>query len=47
VDDLEPEAAAREVGGLLMRWLEDGFLARYPCVIPTPSPALAPQGGDR
>jgi hypothetical protein len=47
VDDLEPEAAAREVGGLLMRWLEDGFLARCPCVIPTPSPALAPQGGDR
>lgn len=28
--DLEPEAAAREVGGLLMRWLEDGILARGP-----------------
>jgi hypothetical protein len=27
-DDLEPEPAAREVGGLLMRWLEDGILAR-------------------
>jgi hypothetical protein len=26
--DLEPEAAAREVGGLLLRWLEDGLLAR-------------------
>lgn len=24
----EPEAAAREVGALLMRWLEDGLLAR-------------------
>jgi hypothetical protein len=23
-----PEVAAREVGGLLMRWLEDGLLAR-------------------
>jgi len=29
-DALEPEAAAREVGGLLMRWLEDGLLARRP-----------------
>jgi Putative DNA-binding domain len=27
---LEPEAAAREVGGLLMRWLEDGLLTRLP-----------------
>ena len=27
-DDLEPEVAAREVGGLLLRWLEDGLLAR-------------------
>jgi hypothetical protein len=27
-DELEPEAAAREVGGLLMRWLEDGVLER-------------------
>lgn len=27
-DELEPEAAAREVGGLLLRWLEDGLLAR-------------------
>jgi len=26
-DDLDPEAAAREVGGLLMRWLEDELLA--------------------
>jgi len=26
-DDLDPEAAAREVGGLLMRWLEDEILA--------------------
>jgi hypothetical protein len=25
---LEPEAAAREVGSLLMRWLEDGLLVR-------------------
>jgi len=29
-DGLEPEAAAREVGSLLMRWLEDGLLARLP-----------------
>jgi hypothetical protein len=28
--DLDPEAAAREVGSLLMRWLEDGVLARLP-----------------
>jgi Putative DNA-binding domain len=27
---LEPEAAARAVGSLLMRWLEDGLLARLP-----------------
>lgn len=27
-DDLEPEVAAREVGSLLMRWLEDGLLVR-------------------
>jgi Putative DNA-binding domain len=27
---LEPEAAAREVGGLLMRWFEDGLLTRPP-----------------
>ncbi|HKZ07449.1 MAG TPA: DNA-binding domain-containing protein [Methylomirabilota bacterium] len=27
---LEPDVAAREVGGLLMRWLEDGLLARLP-----------------
>jgi hypothetical protein len=27
---LESEAAAREVGGLLMRWLEDGLLMRRP-----------------
>jgi hypothetical protein len=27
---LEPEAAAREVGSLLMRWLEDGLLVRLP-----------------
>jgi hypothetical protein len=27
---LEPEAAAREVGSLLLRWLEDGLLARLP-----------------
>ena len=27
-DDLDPEAAAREVGSLLMRWLEDELLAR-------------------
>jgi hypothetical protein len=26
----EPDAAAREVGALLMRWLEDGLLARLP-----------------
>lgn len=29
-DDLEPEDAAREIGGLLLRWLEDGILARLP-----------------
>ena len=29
-DGLEPEAAAREVGSLLMRWLEDGLLVRLP-----------------
>jgi hypothetical protein len=29
-DGLEPEAAARAVGGLLMRWLEDGLLTRLP-----------------
>ena len=29
-DGLEPEAAARAVGSLLMRWLEDGLLARPP-----------------
>jgi hypothetical protein len=29
-DDHEAEAAAREVGGLLLRWLEDGVLARRP-----------------
>jgi len=29
-DDLEPEGAAREIGGLLLRWLEDGVLARLP-----------------
>jgi hypothetical protein len=29
-DDREPEGAAREVGGLLLRWLEDGVLARRP-----------------
>jgi len=29
-DDLEPEDAAREIGGLLLRWLEDGVLARRP-----------------
>ena len=28
--DLAPETAAREVGGLLMRWIEDGLLARLP-----------------
>jgi hypothetical protein len=27
---LEPGATAREVGGLLMRWLEDGLLTRLP-----------------
>jgi hypothetical protein len=27
-DGLEPEVAAREVGSLLMRWLEDGLLVR-------------------
>ena len=27
---LEPAVAAREVGSLLMRWLEDGLLARLP-----------------
>jgi hypothetical protein len=27
-DDLAPEAAAREVGGLLLRWIEDGLLVR-------------------
>jgi hypothetical protein len=27
---LEPDAAARAVGGLLMRWLEDGLLTRLP-----------------
>jgi hypothetical protein len=27
-DTLDPEAAAREVGGLLLRWIEDGLLAR-------------------
>jgi hypothetical protein len=27
---LEAESAAREVGGLLMRWLEDGLLTRHP-----------------
>jgi hypothetical protein len=42
-DDREPEAAAREVGGLLMRWLADGFLAPWPGAIPAP----APGGGDR
>lgn len=29
-DDLDPEAAAAQVGSLLMRWLEDGLLARFP-----------------
>jgi hypothetical protein len=29
-DDLEPEGAAREIGSLLVRWLEDGVLARLP-----------------
>lgn len=28
VADAEPETAAREVGSLLLRWLEDGLLAR-------------------
>jgi hypothetical protein len=28
--DLEPDAAAREAGALLMRWLEDEILARLP-----------------
>jgi hypothetical protein len=27
-DTLDPETAAREVGGLLLRWIEDGLLAR-------------------
>jgi hypothetical protein len=42
-DVREPEAAAREVGGLLMRWLADGLLARWPGAIPAP----ASDGGDR
>ena len=29
-DDREAEVAAREVGGLLLRWLEDGVLVRRP-----------------
>jgi hypothetical protein len=29
-DDLDPEAAAREVAALLLRWLEDGLLAQLP-----------------
>jgi hypothetical protein len=33
-DDLDPGAAAREVGSLLMRWLEDGLLARRPAPDP-------------
>jgi hypothetical protein len=27
-DTLDAEAAAREIGGLLLRWIEDGLLAR-------------------
>jgi hypothetical protein len=29
-EGLDPEAAAREVGSLLMRWLEDELLTRLP-----------------
>ena len=29
-DGLTAAAAAREVGGLLMRWLQDGLLVRVP-----------------
>jgi hypothetical protein len=29
-DDLASEEAAREIGGLLLRWLEDGVVARLP-----------------
>jgi hypothetical protein len=43
-EDLDPEAAAREVGSFLLRWIEDGLLARLPGA---EDACAAPPGGHR